>query len=304
MKDQLGVSWEAARSAIRSGKVSIGEPPVVQNDPAAMLRDGTEIVFKQNAPRPHVSRRQVVEQEMILHLDHHVVVVNKPSGVVTVPFGDETKEEARATLDALVREVLAKKAELKGGPRGRAPLGIVHRLDKETSGVLVFARTLEAKQSLSQQFREHTPSRRYFALVHGVVTGKRTIESHLIENRGDGLRGSSKGGRREGQRAVTHIESLEALRGATLIACVLETGRTHQIRIHLSEQGHPVIGDPVYIRHYKGEKIAAPRTMLHAAELGFEHPVTGEELTFSAPPPADFLAAHRALTLRRAEPDT
>ncbi|MBL8743684.1 MAG: RluA family pseudouridine synthase, partial [Myxococcales bacterium] len=165
-------------------------------------------------------------------------------------------------------------------------------------------RTLEAKQSLSQQFREHSPSRRYFALVHGVVTGKRTIESFLIENRGDGLRGSSKGGRREGQRAVTHVEALEALRGATLVACVLETGRTHQIRIHLSEQGHPVIGDPVYIRHYKGEKIAAPRTMLHAAELGFEHPVTGEMLTFSAPPPADFLAVHRALTLRRAEPDT
>ncbi len=284
--------------------MTLGAPPAVANDPGQMLPAGTAIVFNQNAPRPHVSRRQVVEQEMILHLDHHVVVVNKPSGVVTVPFGDETKEEARATLDALVREVLAKKAEAKGAARGRAPLGIVHRLDKETSGVLVFARTLEAKQSLSQQFREHTPTRRYFALVHGIVTGKRTIESYLIENRGDGLRGSSKGGRREGQRAVTHIEALEPLRGATLIACVLETGRTHQIRIHLSEEGHPVIGDPVYIRHYKGEKIAAPRTMLHAAELGFEHPVTGETLTFSAPPPPDFIAVHRSLTLRRAEPDT
>jgi 23S rRNA pseudouridine1911/1915/1917 synthase len=304
VKDQLGISWEAARAAIRSGKVKFGDPPVLASDPGTMLRDDTPVVFNQTAPRPHIARRQVIEQEMILHLDHHVIVVNKPSGVVTVPFGDETKEEAKETLDALVREVLAKKAELKGGPRGRAPLGIVHRLDKETSGVLVFARTVEAKQGLSQQFREHTPSRRYFALVHGVVTGKRTIESHLIENRGDGLRGSSKGGRREGQRAVTHIEALESLRGATLIACVLETGRTHQIRIHLSEQGHPVIGDPVYIRHYKGEKIVAPRTMLHAAELGFEHPVTGEALTFSAPPPADFLATHRGLTLRSAAPDS
>jgi len=303
VRDCLTLSWDAARNAIRTGKITVGDPPTVMTDPTALVRADVAIVFSAAAPRPHVARRQAIEQEAILYFDHHVVVVNKPSGVVTVPFGDETKDEARATLDAVIREVLAKKAEAKGGSRGRAPLGVVHRLDKETSGVLVFARTLEAKQNLSQQFREHTPDRRYFALIHGVLNGKRTIESQLIENRGDGLRGSSKGGRREGQRAVTHIESLEPLRGATLVACVLETGRTHQIRIHLSEQGHPVIGDPVYIRNYRGEKIVAPRTMLHAAELGFNHPVTDERLTFSAPPPADFRGVHRKLTLRSVEPE-
>jgi 23S rRNA pseudouridine1911/1915/1917 synthase len=109
-----------------------------------------------------------------------------------------------------------------------------------------------------------------------------------VADRGDGLRGSSRLSRSaEGREAVTHVEPLEALAGATLVACRLETGRTHQIRIHLSEAGHPIVGERVYIRAYAGRRIEAPRLMLHAAELGFVHPATGLEVHWELPLPAD-----------------
>jgi 23S rRNA pseudouridine1911/1915/1917 synthase len=111
-----------------------------------------------------------------------------------------------------------------------------------------------------------------------------------VEDRGDGRRGSARPGAREGQLAVTHVEALEVLAGgATLVACRLETGRTHQIRIHLAEAGHPLVGEAVYGRDYRGPRIPATRIMLHAAELGFEHPGDGRELRFQVGPPEDFL---------------
>jgi 23S rRNA pseudouridine1911/1915/1917 synthase len=129
--------------------------------------------------------------------------------------------------------------------------------------------------------------RRYLAIAHGDVPAG-TLRSHLIEDRGDGLRGSARERQREGQIAITHVERIEALQGATLIGCRLETGRTHQIRIHLSEQGHPLVGETVYIRRYPGTLIPAPRQMLHAGELGFAHPVDERPMLFTDPPPADF----------------
>jgi 23S rRNA pseudouridine1911/1915/1917 synthase len=165
---------------------------------------------------------------------------------------------------------------------------VVHRLDKETSGVMVFTRTLEAKKHLSQQFREHTVERRYLALVHGRLERALVLESYLIEDRGDGLRGSARGTTKGGQRALTRVTPKRQLAGATLVECRLETGRTHQIRIHLSEAGHPLVGERVYIRNYAGARIDAPRMMLHAAALGFVHPVDEEPMGFDAPPPADF----------------
>jgi 23S rRNA pseudouridine1911/1915/1917 synthase len=132
------------------------------------------------------------------------------------------------------------------------------------------------------------------ALVHGEPEARR-IETHLIENRGDGLRGSYGRFRRgrgpvpaTAQRAVTHIQPLERFGIASLVECRLETGRQHQIRIHLSEDGHPLIGEQVYIRDYAGERLAAERPMLHAETLGFSHPRTGRMLRFQQPPPEDF----------------
>jgi 23S rRNA pseudouridine1911/1915/1917 synthase len=178
-----------------------------------------------------------------------------------------------------------------GSLLGQARLEVVHRLDKETSGLLVFARTREAAQALANQFRFHTVHRRYLALAHGRVESG-VIRSTLITDRGDGLRGSApkewRVARGEGQDAVTHVSVVEAVRGATLIGCRLETGRTHQIRIHLSEAGHPLLGERLYVRDFTGEALVAPRVMLHAAELGLRHPVSGAEMRWSRPLPEDF----------------
>ena len=203
----------------------------------------------------------------------------------------------------MARTALAKREASRVARRSRTAaerpnLGVVHRLDKETSGLLVFTRTWLAKQALTAEFRAHTVERRYLALVHGRL-GARSIVSHLVENRGDGLRGSieamtpgtrkrAKGSLAGAQRAITHVEPIEELEGATLIACRLETGRTHQIRIHLSEAGHPLIGEHVYIRGFVGDQMPAPRMMLHAAELGFVHPATEQPVRWERPPPADF----------------
>lgn len=280
VRDLLATSWEKARRAIERGQIFVDG--VAVTDTRAIVREGAEIVHK-----PHAKRASLGIQPLIVHLDSQVVVVNKPAGMSTIPY-----EEERGTLDEWTRKELQKRTQEKGRPS----LGIVHRIDKETSGLLVFTRTWLAKESLSSQFRSHTVDRRYVALVHGHVSSQ-TVRSHLIENRGDGLKGSFEHtiGRRQphlkptGQIAITHVELLEQLNGASLVQCRLETGRTHQIRIHLSELGHPLVGERTYIRHYDGDVLAAPRMMLHAIELGFEHPKSLERVKWEVPPPDDFV---------------
>ncbi|WP_437506964.1 RluA family pseudouridine synthase [Sorangium sp. So ce1099] len=284
------VSWSDARRLIETGKVLVGNA-VATSARRRVLR-GERVEIRLHAPRPETVRRRKLEGELVVYADASVVVVNKPAGVSTIPYGDEDPAEQAATLDALVREVLARRDRL----RGRAPLGVVQRLDKGTSGLLVFARTLAAKKHLAQQLRVRSMHRQYLALAHGAVP-RGTHRSYLVEDRGDGLRGSARDRRREGQLAVTHVEPIETLRGpqdepgapgVTLVACRLETGRTHQIRIHLAESGHPLVGEAVYVRDYRGAKIPAPRLMLHAAELGFNHPADDRPMRFQAPPPPDF----------------
>jgi len=238
------------------------------------------------APHGPRLRPDVLEDSAVVYVDNQVLVVDKPAGVLSVRYEDSD----RNTLADRARFWLRR----HGGPNG-AELGVVQRLDKDTTGLLVFARTLAAKRQLQQQLRAHTLERRYLALVHGVLTEPRTIESDLIRDRGDGLRGSFGHFRRpdgalpaDAQHAVTHARPVEALRGATLVECSLQTGRQHQIRIHSSELGHPLVGEPVYVRDYRGTRIEAPRPMLHAAVLGFEHPATSRVLRFERPPPRDF----------------
>jgi 23S rRNA pseudouridine1911/1915/1917 synthase len=165
----------------------------------------------------------------------------------------------------------------------------VHRIDRETSGLMIFARTVDAERLLGLQFRDHSLHRVYLAVALGNVTAQ-TFESNLIPDRGDGRRGSTRNPKL-GKRAVTHVKPVERLEGYTVIECRLETGRTHQIRIHLSEAGHPLCGDKVYRGRFPGKPIAdesgAPRLALHATELGFEHPITGEVLRFVMPLPPD-----------------
>src|SRR5689334_9781114 len=213
------------------------------------------------APRPRDPEREGV----LVFDDADVVVIDKPSGISSVPY----EEREVGTAMDLIRGAWRR----MGKPATSVPLHVVHRIDRATSGLLMFAKTKRAEVGLAAQLRAHTMERTYLCVAHGTVTSRR-IESVLIADRGDGLRGSTTR-RDQGKRAVTHVEAREALRGATLCAVRLETGRTHQIRIHLAEAGHPLVGEQVYIRDYAGPVIAAARLMLHAATLGFVLPVSG-----------------------------
>ena len=280
-----GPSWGAVRKLITTGKVS--KNGALVTDPLVWVSAGDRVVICMTAKRPATAAR--LSPQVIVHLDAQLVVVRKPAGVSTVPF----EEGESGTLDQLVRALLSRESRGRGG-RAQGSIGVVHRLDKETTGLLVFARTLAAKKHLSQQFRDHTVHRRYVALAHGALEGEYTFRSRLVADRGDGLRGSTELPN-AGQLAITHARPLETLVGASLVECQLETGRTHQIRIHLAEAGHPLVGERVYIRHFRGSPIAAPRTMLHAKELGFLHPQTETEMRFEDPWPEDFERTLRSL---------
>lgn len=315
VRSLFGLSWGRARDLIMRGKISV-DGRVVPS-PTARVRAGAAVAIDLAARDPRAAREEL-PAEAIVYVDAHIVVVDKPSGISTVPYDPEgmrasIAHRARAgedsTLDQRIRAALARRDRARG--RGGPPpdIGVVHRLDKETSGLVVFTRSWAAKKALTQAFRQHTVHRRYLALVHGIPKSE-TIISHLVEDRGDGLRGSVE--RRRGrthavgsektQRAVTHVEVLErfavaasgeatvvagAGQPSALVACRLETGRTHQIRIHLAEAGHPLLGERVYVRGYDRPLIPAPRVMLHAAELGFEHPVSGREMRWTSELPAD-----------------
>lgn len=276
VRSLLGASWGKARAWIGAGKVRVAGAVVTET--TSRVQAGAEIAIDAHARKV---RPAELADDQVVFVDAQVVVVAKPAGVSTVPYDEQETD----TLDARVRAWLERRRWV---PRGSRPsLGIVHRLDKETSGLIVFTRTWLAKKALASQFRHHTVHRKYLAIAHGVVA-RRTLRSWLVEDRGDGLRGSARGAKpAQGREAITHVEPVQSLAGATLVACRLETGRTHQIRIHLSESGHPLAGERVYIRRFAGPIIEAPRLMLHAAELGFIHPATELAVRWDQNPPED-----------------
>ena len=282
-----GYSWSQVRRLIETRHVRINGELCL--DPARRLREGQVVeILERSAPRP--PQHETVK---IVHLDTHIVVIEKPSGVSTVrhPLEREWPAKRKAmspTLEEIVPKLIAQReGRTRKGPPAR--LRVVHRIDKETSGLVVFARTIPAERGLGQQFRDHSVLRRYLAIVPGSVPSQR-IASRLVRDRGDGRRGSTKlpG---IGKEAVTNIELIEELPGFSVVSCRLKTGRTHQIRIHLAELGHPVCGEKVYNRKPSGEsrpdQSSAPRLALHAAELGFRHPTTSEHLQWSMPLPPD-----------------
>jgi 23S rRNA pseudouridine1911/1915/1917 synthase len=220
-----------------------------------------------------------------------VVVVEKPAGLTTMrhaeeaaEFGDRARRFLPPTLADLLPELLA-----KGRPGRHPPVRAVHRLDKDTTGLVVFARTVEAERHLGMQFRAHTIERQYLALVRGRPKEGR-IESWLVRDRGDGRRGSSPTPG-EGQRAVTHVCIVEAFGDYTLVECRLETGRTHQVRIHLGAAATPLCGERIYDRSLHGKPLpdnsGIPRVALHAALMGFVHPATREQMRWTSPLPKD-----------------
>lgn len=278
LRQLLGdASWTHCRRLVETGKVCLDGYQTL--DPRILVRPGTVVSIHPNAARP---RPPQSVQVRLVYVDSQIVIADKPSGISTVPF--DSRE--RGTLDELVRHSLERQSH-----RRLPPLGIVHRIDKETSGLVAFARTLGAKRHLKQQFRFHTNERTYLALAHGDVRVQR-IETRLVPDRGDGKRGSTRNSQL-GQLAITHVEPIERFSFATLIRCRLETGRTHQIRIQLSEAGHPLLGEKVYVRPEIDSAAAAPRTMLHAAGLAIVHPAREQRIEFTSSPPDDFSAMLR-----------
>ena len=264
-----GVSWGQAKRWITSGKVRVDG--VLMVEPGHRVGTGQRVEVSQSARRQPKPGPTVT----VLHDDPHLVVIEKPHGVSTVPYH---KREQGTAMD-LVRDAWRR----MGRKASRSPLLVVHRIDKDTSGLVVFAKSKPAELGVGAQFRAHTVERRYLCVAHGNV-GFSRVESRLIRDRGDGLRGSTRV-RNQGKRAVTHVEVLERLGRATVCSVRLETGKTHQIRIHMAERGCPLIGETVYIRDHRRmerEEIESDRLLLHAETLGFEHPITNETLRFAS----------------------
>jgi 23S rRNA pseudouridine1911/1915/1917 synthase len=281
VKARTGVPWSVAKRQIASGKVFVDGACAMAIDLRLAL--GQSVELRAGAPRPHDPGREAV----LVHDDAHVVVIDKPSGISSVPYEDRETGTAMDLIRATWRR--------QGKPATSVALHVVHRIDRATSGLLMFAKTKKAELGLAAQLRAHTVARSYLCVAHGAMTSRR-IESHLVRDRGDGLRGSTTR-YDQGKRAVTHVEVQRPLRGATLCRVLLETGRTHQIRIHLAEAGHPLVGEQVYIRDYHGSILTSPRLLLHAATLGFDHPVTGARIELSSPLPSDFVAVMERFTL-------
>jgi 23S rRNA pseudouridine1911/1915/1917 synthase len=294
------LTWSQAKNLCRSGRVTVDDELTL--DDVRRLISGETVRLVGEGER-------LVTDDGVRYLDADVVVVVKPAGLLTVPFEDGDRDTLwhRASVAVRRREKAA-----GGSTRSSGALRAVQRLDKETSGLVVFARSIDAQRELQLALKDAKSAsgapeleRAYEALVLGRIRAAARYETWLVENRGDGRRGSFRP--REGalrppaaaKHAITLMEPLEVLgekgaRTATHVRARLLTGRTHQIRIHLAEAGHPVLGDPVY-----GKGTAAAEwpggLMLHAARLGFRHPRGGRPMTFDEPPPAAFASALAAL---------
>ena len=262
-----------------------GEP----GRPAQRLQTGDEVCYQPPPPAPS----GVVAQDIplaVLHEDEQVIVVDKAAGMVVHPAAGHAD-------GTLVNALLGRFGQLPGaGASERA--GIVHRLDKDTSGVMVVARTDEAHAALAAQFACHSVERHYLALVLGAPAARRggagTFDTFHGRHPVHRKKFSSKVTR--GRRAVTHYRVLERLGGASLVQATLETGRTHQVRVHFSDAGHPLLGDPLYARPPHDPLLrelarGLARQALHARSLAFDHPGTGERLRFQSDPPADMSSA-------------
>jgi 23S rRNA pseudouridine1911/1915/1917 synthase len=282
------LSRERLKALIRSGAVETEGGPV--RDPALKVRGEESLRVAVPEPRPAHNEAQDIPLAIMFE-DEHLLVVDKPAGLVVHP--------AAGNLDGtLVNALLHHCQGSLSGIGGVARPGIVHRIDKDTSGLLVVAKTDTAHEGLAKQFAAHSIDRRYLAIVSGVPkTASGTIDAPLARSPANRKKIAIS---TRGKRAVTHWKRLKLLEGAALVECRLETGRTHQVRVHMASIGHPLLGDPVYGRSGKAhgkvlKELQFHRQALHAAELGFVHPVTKHRMSFSSPMPPDMQELFNAL---------
>ncbi len=282
------LSRERLKALILEGRVA-GERGEAVRDPSRKVTQGQTFTLDIPEATPADAAAQEIPL-MIVHEDAHLVVVDKPAGLVVHP--------AAGNLDGTLVNALLHHCAKDGktglsGIGGVARPGIVHRIDKDTSGLIVVAKSDAAHEGLARQFKDHSIERRYLAIVSGTPAPPAgTVDTWIGRSERNRKKMSvQREGR--GKHAVTHFRVVEPLRGAALVECRLETGRTHQVRVHMSHIGHALLGDPVYGSGGKGKlkdvlaKLSFRRQALHAASLGFIHPVTGERLRFDSAPPAD-----------------
>ena len=245
-------------------------------DPARKVRGG-ELVMLAAVPDPR--EVQFLAEPMplsVVHEDPALLVIDKPAGLVVHPGTGNWS-------GTLLNGLLAYCPELSGVPRA----GIVHRLDKDTSGLLVVARTLAAQTDLVRQLQARTVRREYVALVAGIVGDNGKVDAPIGRHPRERTMMAVVAG---GKPAITHYAVIDRFADCTLLRCRLETGRTHQIRVHMLSIGHPLVGDPVYRPRSNVSKIAFGRQALHAQTLGLVHPLDGAEVQWSSPLPPDMTA--------------
>jgi 23S rRNA pseudouridine1911/1915/1917 synthase len=281
------------KALISSGSV-VGPQGSAVRDPAVKAVPGATYAVAVPEPSPAHNEAQDIALEIVFE-DDHLLVVDKPAGMVVHP--------AAGNLDGtLVNALLHHCAGRLSGIGGVARPGIVHRIDKDTSGLLVVAKTDRAHEGLAKQFAAHTIERRYLAVVAGrPALAAGTVDAPLARSTANRKKMAIVAEGR-GKRAVTTWRQLRQLRAAALVECRLETGRTHQVRVHMASLGHPLLGDPVYgrTRSEHRELLKAlnfHRQALHAETLGFIHPVSKEDLSFQSPLPSDIQELITALAV-------
>ena len=283
-----GVSRTYLQKLIRSGEVTVNDK--VAKQPSYQLRHGDRVCLTLPAPRPLDTLQPEKIALDILYEDSHLIVLNKPARMLVHPANG-------VNVGTLVNALLAHCSTDLSGIGGIERPGIVHRLDKDTSGILVVAKTDVVHRGLSVQFERHSITRQYIAVVCGMLTKTTgTVDAQIARSRRDRRRMTTV--ETGGRHAVTHYEVLETYPKFALMQLTLETGRLHQIRVHLQHIGHPVAGDTIYggeqralndadTPQLKQALTQLKRQALHARLLGFVHPATDENLTFSAPMPKD-----------------
>lgn len=272
--EMADITRSRAGTLIREGKVRVDE--IVQSKAGFKLKAGAKVMLEIPEAAPSTVEAEDIDLN-IVYQDADVAVVFKPSGMVVHPAAGN---ESGTLVNALLKHL-----DNLSGIGGEIRPGIVHRIDKDTSGLLLVAKNDKAHVSLSEQIKAHTVHRAYRAIVIG---GFRQNEGEV-----DAPIGRHPTDRKKmaivpnGRSARTHWTVLESLKGATLIEARLTTGRTHQIRVHMASIGHPVLGDPVYGPRKSPYPVSGGQ-LLHAYRIGFIHPVTGKEMIFEAPPEERF----------------
>jgi 23S rRNA pseudouridine1911/1915/1917 synthase len=287
------LSRERLKALISSGAVLDPDGQMVR-DPAAKARPGGD--YEVHVPEPATAHNEPQDIALdIVFEDDHLLVVDKPAGMVVHP--------AAGNFDGtMVNALLHHCAGRLSGIGGVARPGIVHRIDKDTSGLLVVAKTDVSHEGLAAQFAKHSVERRYLAIVGGRPNPPSgTVDAPVARSSANRQKMAIVAEGR-GKRAVTHYRMLEPLRDAAAVECRLETGRTHQVRVHMTSLGHALLGDPVYgrgrITHRELlNQLDFKRQALHAQSLGFVHPVTKQALSFESALPSDMQELFRALAV-------